>query len=63
MKLKNKLYKTSRKLNKAAGVLGDIEAIVSMSPKKIFNRFTNKAKNKVIYKTANKISKKTNKRT
>lgn len=61
MSLRNTLYKTSRKLNKVASILGDLDALTSGSPKKIVKRVFNKNKNKFIYKTANKISKKTNK--
>lgn len=62
MSLKNNLYSISRILNKTAGILNDIETIATGNPKKIAKRAINKSKNKLIYKTANKISRKTNKK-
>lgn len=62
MKLKNTLYKISRKINKTASILGDLEALASGSPKKTVNHFLNKTKNKAIYNVAHKISNKTNRR-
>ena len=62
MKIKNELYKISRKLNKTAGILGDIEVLSSGSPEKIAKRLINRTKNKIIYGAANKISRKTRRR-
>lgn len=56
--IRSTLYKTANKLNKAASILGDMEALFSSSPKKVAKRVSNKAKNKMVYKAANKISKK-----
>lgn len=60
MKLRTMLYNASRSLSKASSILGDIETIATGDPKKISKRFINKTKNKVIYKTTRKISRKTN---
>lgn len=62
MNLRKNLYKISGKINQVAGILGDIEALVSGSPKKIVKRTSNKTKNKIVYGTANKISRKVTKK-
>lgn len=62
MNVRKKLYTISGKINQVANIMGDIEALVSGSPKKIAKRASNKTKNKVIYGTANKISKKVTKK-
>lgn len=62
MKLRKNLYTVSDKLNKMATILGDIEALASGSPKKIMKRASNKTKNKIIYGTASKISRKVTKK-
>jgi hypothetical protein len=61
-KLRKNLYNISKVINKTASILGDIEAITSGSPKKVVKRMSNKTKNKMIYKTANKISRKVTKK-
>lgn len=58
MKVRKQLYGISRKINKIASILGDIEALASCNPLKITKRFSNKTKGKIIYRTANKINKK-----
>lgn len=62
MSVRKNLYTISRKINQVANIMGDIEALVSGSPKKIVKRASNKTKNKMIYKTANKVSRKVTKK-
>lgn len=62
MNLRKNLYEISGKINKVASILGDIEALASGSPKKVAKRASNKTKNKIIYGTANKVSKKVTKK-
>lgn len=58
MKLKKILYNTASILNFTASKLSDIEAITSGNPKRIYKRISNKAKNKIIYRVANEVSRK-----
>lgn len=60
--IRKALYKVSRGSGAAASKLADVDAILSANPKKIARRIKSKTSNKFIYKTANKISKKINKR-
>lgn len=58
MRLKKILYTTASILNFTASRISDYEAITSGKPKRVFKRFSNKAKNKLIYKIANEVSRK-----
>lgn len=58
MKLKKILYNTASILNFTASKISDFEAITSGKPQRVYKRFSNKAKNKVIYKIANEVSRK-----
>ena len=60
MSIKNSLYDLSRILNKSASIINDIETLASGDTRRIKRRVKSKAKNKLVYGTANKISKKLN---
>lgn len=62
MKIRSFLYDTADKMQKVAGIIGDVETLLSGNPKKIVRRIGNKSKNKIIYRTANNISRKVTKR-
>ena len=60
-KFKRTLYNISRLTGKASSILADVEAVASLDSKKIKKRLGNKVKNKMLYKTANKIGRRLNK--
>lgn len=60
-KFKRTLYNISRFTGKASLILADVEAVASLDSKKIKKRLGNKVKNKMIYRTANKIGRRLNK--
>lgn len=62
MKIRKLLYTTANKMQKTANILGDIEVLLSGDPKKIYKKTSNRYKNKVVYDTANKISRKITKK-
>lgn len=60
MSIKNSLYDLSRILNKSASIINDIETLASGDTRRITRRVKSKAKNKLVYGAANKVSKKLN---
>ena len=60
MSIKNSLYDLSRILNKSASIINDIETLASGDTRRIKRRVKSKAKNKLVYGVANKVSKKLN---